>query len=252
MNSQMIDTTVVVAGGTGNVGSYMVSGLLERGARVVVPSRSERKLEELRSFLRSRDAGGGDRLYTLHGDVGDEAGAEALREQIRSAAGAPDAVVSSLGRFVPAPSVLDATAKELQQVIDGYLLAHFVVARTFIPDLKESGGTYTLVNGPLAFDPWPDSAAGLVSIVTAAQQMLFRVLVEDLESSAVDVFELVNYAYIRERQTQPGSSLSGEDVGTFVAHLIAGETGASHGESIHLKSPEQLEAVGIEQAGATA
>lgn len=96
------------------------------------------------------------------------------------------------------------------------------------------------MNGPLAFEPWEDSAAGVVSTVTAAQRMLFRTLALELRESAARVLELVSYAFLRERRTQPGSPLSGEDVGTFVAALLAEESEHAHGTSIHLKSPEQV------------
>ena len=42
---------VVVAGGSGNVGTFMARALLERGATVVVPSRSEKMLAEFRTHL---------------------------------------------------------------------------------------------------------------------------------------------------------------------------------------------------------
>jgi hypothetical protein len=45
---------VVVAGASGNVGPFVVQALLERGASVVAPSRSEDKLRGLREHLRRR------------------------------------------------------------------------------------------------------------------------------------------------------------------------------------------------------
>ncbi len=47
-------TVVVVAGGAGNVGRYLVAAFLDAGARVVVPSRSPEKLAA--SLARSRAA----------------------------------------------------------------------------------------------------------------------------------------------------------------------------------------------------
>ena len=62
------DKAVVVAGGTGNVGAFIVRALLERGATVAVPSRSGRKLVELRAFLTQHvSASELDRLKTFVG-----------------------------------------------------------------------------------------------------------------------------------------------------------------------------------------
>ena len=50
---------------------------------------------------------------------------------------------------------------------------------------------------------------------------------------------VVIHAFIRDRRTQPGSPLSGEEVGVFAAHLLA--TGEEvHGQSIELRSSEQV------------
>jgi NAD(P)-dependent dehydrogenase (short-subunit alcohol dehydrogenase family) len=244
------DSTVLVAGGTGNVAAFIVSALLERGATVAVPSRSEQKLRDLRDFLRPRHAESGlDRLKVFAGDLSDEAQASELRQRIREEAGTPDAVLASLGNFRPTPSLLTASTDDLEAVLNGYLIAHFKVARTFLPELRQSGGTYVLVNGPLAFDVWPGSGSSLVSIATSAQHMLFRALALEFEASPVQVIELVTHAFIRNRQAQPGSPISGEAVGAYAAYLLSG-AGNAHGRSIQLRSLEQLDEAGIQVAGA--
>lgn len=234
------DRTVVVAGATGNVGPFIVRALLERDATVAAPSRSEAKLDELRAHLRQQVAEADlARLHTFVGDLSDEAGASDLRGRIENEAGAPDAVVASVGDFVTTPSLLEASKDELQRALDGYLIANLMVARTFAPSLTESGGTYLLVQGPLGFELHPEVDAHLISIATAGQHMLFRALAQELDESPAHVVELVIHAFIRDRQTQPGSPLSGEEVGVFAAHLLAsGEE--VHGQSIELRSAEQV------------
>lgn len=243
------DSTVLVAGGTGNVAAFVVSALLERGATVAVPSRSEQKLRDLRDFLRPRHVDAElDRLRVFAGDLSDEAQASELRQRIREEAGTPDAVLASLGHFRPTPSLLTASTDDLGAVLNGYLIAHFKVARAFLPDLQRFGGTYVLVNGPLAFDVWPGSGSSLVSIATAAQHMLFRALALEFDASPVQVIELVTHAFIRNRQAQPGSPIPGEAVGAYAAYLLSGAANA-HGRSIQLRSREQLDEAGIQVAG---
>jgi NAD(P)-dependent dehydrogenase (short-subunit alcohol dehydrogenase family) len=238
--------TVVVAGGTGNVGSFVVKALLERGASVVVPSRSEQKLRELKAYLANHGSGDGpDRLTTFIAEFGDQTGADKLLRQITtSQLRPPDAVIATLGSWYSVPSLLSASSADLQRVIRDYLFAHFMVARTFLPGLRASGGIYVFVNGPLAFNPWPGSA--LVSVATAAQHMLFRALAQELEASPVDIVELVSHAFIRDHQTQPSSPLPGEAVGTFVAHLVSSASRTMRGQSIQLRSLEQLKEAGLE------
>lgn len=239
--------TVVVAGGTGNVGSFIVKDLLQRGATVGVPSRSTEKIKDFRKHLAQElNDQQRENLHTFVGDIGDEKESKNLLQKIPNSLGTPNAAIASLGYFVPAPSLLEATVADLQKVIDGYLISHFIAARTFLKKFKESGGgTYVFVNGPLAMEPWEGSGAGLVSTVTAGQQMLFRTLAQELKESQVTVTELMNYAYIRNRTTQPGSDIPGEATGAYASYLVSGEAKEIHGKTHHLKNVSQIEEVGI-------
>jgi NAD(P)-dependent dehydrogenase (short-subunit alcohol dehydrogenase family) len=242
------DQTVVVAGATGNIGPFVVRALLERGAVVAAPSRSEEKLHGLREHLRGHlDETALRRLHTFVGDLGDEREATVVRRRITEEAGTPGAVVASVGDFVKAPSLLEARTDEVQRAVDGYLLSNFAIARTFLPVLRSSGGTYVLLQGPLAFDLYPGLGADLISVATAAQHMLFRALAEELAGSRARVVELVVHALIRDGQTQPGSPLSGEDLGESVAHVLSADEGI-HGRSIRLSSPDQVAEIGRSKA----
>jgi NAD(P)-dependent dehydrogenase (short-subunit alcohol dehydrogenase family) len=245
------EQTVVVAGATGNVGPFVVRSLLEREASVVVSSRSAEKLEGLREHLsRHLDEARLDRLHAFVGDLGDEAEATALQRRIAEEAGPPDAVVASMGAYVTTPSLLDATAADLQRALGAAVLAHHCVARTFLPAVRDSGGTYMLIQGPLAFELHPQLGTDLISIATAAQHVLFRALARQLDADAARVVELVIHTYIRDRQTSPGAALTGEAVGQYAAQLLCGAGPDIHGRSIQLRAPEQLADVGLATAPA--
>ncbi len=234
----MSTPSMVVAGGTGNVGSFIVRALLNAGVQVAVPSRSQASFDGLHAHLAaSTDAAALERLYSFVGDVGSEVDASRLHDEIASTLGPPNAIVATLGGFTPAPSLLNASTTDLHHVLQSTLIAHFCTYRAFLPGLVKRGGTYVSINGPLGFAPWKDSASGLVSIADAAQHMLFRALAQELEGGAVRIVEVVNYAYIRDKETQAGSPLPGEEVGSHVAELATGGTDAVHGDSVHLKSP---------------
>ena len=94
--------SIVVAGGTGNVGRYLVRALLERGARVIVPSRTAEHLETLCASIGEDHVG---RLVPIVGDLSDETDAVRLRQHLKTHQPVHGAV-ASLGRFMPAPSLL--------------------------------------------------------------------------------------------------------------------------------------------------
>ncbi len=236
--------TVVVAGGTGNIGSHVVVALLDSGARVAVPSRSAEKIVGLREHLDGRVAGEGlTRLETFLGRFDGVDAGNALVGRIVDTVGAPDGVVASLGHFASAPSLVDADLAAFCGVLEDYPVAHFSVARALLPVM--SGGTYLFVNGPLAFEPWAGSGAHLVSVATAAQHMLFRALAQELTGAGTAVAELVVHAFVRDRETHPGSPLPAEAVGAYVCHLLDRRGPSIHGRSLRLDSLAVLEAEGI-------
>jgi NAD(P)-dependent dehydrogenase (short-subunit alcohol dehydrogenase family) len=224
--------TVLVAGGTGKVGRHIVDALLTSGAIVIVPSRSEENLLRLRAAREPDDM----RLVTIIGDISDEQDAIRLRSEVLGRTGRLDAVVASLGSYASAPSLVAASRATLERVVADYLLAHFVTARTFLPPLEDRGGSYTFINGMLAFTPMPGSS--LVSISTAAQAMLARVLMKDTADSLVRVNELVLHIGIGWGSPEE-SARNGTLVGQQVVDLIGG---TASGQSIHLESPMQIPA----------
>ncbi len=231
--------TVMVVGGAGNVGTYAVSALLAGGARVVVTSRSEEKLERMRSRLGTLAESG--RLVPLVGSMSDEAEAPRILESAQERAGPLDAAIASLGDMVFAPMVLEATGADLRRALDGYLIAHFMVARTLVPALAERGGSYTFINGPLAFDPiYPGT--GLVSIATAGQAMLARLVMQEWASSPVRVNEVVLYTRFGPGAPEevPPGHVGREDVGRYLAFLASDRATDVRGRTIHLRREEAV------------
>lgn len=225
---------VLVAGGAGNVGRHLVRALVADGATVIVPSRGAERLESLASFVEP-DAPG--RLIPIIGDITSE------RDQPRilGESGAIDGAVASLGRFIGAPSVLEAPPTDLERVLHDYLLAHLSVARSVIPTIRERGGGYVMINGPLAFAPlFPGT--GLVSIATAAQAMLARVLMQEAAGTGARINEVVIYSSFG-RGDEDGNVVTGADVGRYVSYLLSDDGAAVNGECIHLRTPESLNAV---------
>jgi NAD(P)-dependent dehydrogenase (short-subunit alcohol dehydrogenase family) len=239
MNSQDLPSDLLagrralVAGGSGNVGRWVTAALIRAGATVAVPSRSAERLAVLRSHV---GAAGADRLITVVGDVGDEADAERVRNRVVEQIGGLDAVVASLGGYVPAPSVLASPVADLRRALEGYVVAHFVVARTLIPVLEERGGSYTFINGLLAFQPrFPGT--GLISISSAAQAMLARVVMKERESAAVRVNELVLYTSFgrADDAARNAGGVAREDVARAAAWLASDEAREVRGRTIHLE-----------------
>jgi NAD(P)-dependent dehydrogenase (short-subunit alcohol dehydrogenase family) len=220
--------TVVVAGGTGNVGRHIVRALLASEADVVVPSRSAARIETLRREVEPETAA---RLITVLGEL--EAVGRAVAE-----AGPVAGAVASLGHFVPAREILRAERHALDGVWNDYVGAHWLAARALLPGLAARGGSYVMINGPLAFTS-SVQGAGLVSVATAAQSMLARVLMHEYRDSSARINELVIYSAFGWG-TDDANEVTGSDVGNYVAWLLSSESAPVKGRTIHLDSRDAL------------
>lgn len=209
--------TVLVAGGAGQVGEGIVRQLLQRGNGVVVPSRSQTRLEQLRGLL---DAPG-DRLVTLVGDIGSAPGAGQLRRRVEAEVGDLDAVIASIGGWWSGPPMVEVAMDDWHRLIDANLTAHVVAARTFLPVVAgRRGASYTLINGSGATQPVAGS--GPVNVAAAGQLMLKDVLALEHTDDPVRINTLLIGTPVRTRSRPDGPAgwVDADDVGSAVADLV--------------------------------
>ncbi len=208
---------ILVAGGTGGVGEGIVRNLLAVGHRVIVPSRSDARLERLRSAV--DDA---EKLVTFSGEIGTIDGALAIRDRIAREIGRLDVLIPSLGGWWEG-GLLDATPAVWDIVMDEMVRTHYVFAHVFVPVLcaQAGGGRYIGIGGGAAYYPIRNSS--LVSIAAAAQLMLTRALRHEIDDPAVDVLELVVDGPVRTRDSEhlaaPGW-ITADEVGRIAAELV--------------------------------
>jgi len=226
---------ILVAGGTGGVGEAIVRALLGAGYRVIVPSRSEERLERLRRDVERGP--GADALATLTGEIGTLAGAQSLRDRIAGEFGRLDALVPSLGGWWEG-GLIDATPHVWDTVMDEMLRTHYVFAHVFVPVLcaQPGGGRYIGIGGGAAYHPIRHST--LVSIAAAAQLMLTRALRLEIDDPDVDVLELVVDGPVRTRDSAHLATpdwITADEVGSIVIELV--EHGRSTDPATHTAGP---------------
>lgn len=215
---------VLVAGGAGGVGEGIVRALVADGHTVVVPSRSAEKLALLRTRIFETGRGPG-RLIELVGHVGDEPGAEAVRNLVARDVGRLDAVVASLGGWWDGGPLLAVGGALWDELMNEFLKIHFIFARTFIPVLRAQpgGGRYIGIGGGAAYFPIPNAAP--VCIGAAAQLMLTRALRAEVDDPAIDILELVADGPVRTRDSEAIAAddwITADEIGAVVAELVDG------------------------------
>jgi len=190
--------TVLVGGGAGGVGEGIVEHLLRAEHTVIVPSRDEAKLAELRRRLTLSVPL--DRLVTVVAQIGEPAGAESLRDELLRDEHRIDAAVASLGGWWEGRRLTETSVDAWNSVMHEMLTTHFVFARTFVPMLlRQGGGRYIGIGGGAAYVPVPLAAP--VSVAGAAQLMLTRALRAEIDDAAVEIMELVIDGPVRTRHS---------------------------------------------------
>lgn len=205
--------TILVAGGAGEVGEGIVRQLLAAGHRVIVQSRSLAKFEALSERL-----GQPANLSPAIGNIGNEEEIAALKAEIHEDL---DAVVASIGSWWSGPALIDLDLATFNQVLAERLTTHFLVAKTFLADLKDKpGSSYLFIHSSAGLVPIPHS--GPVSIAGAAQAMLKDVFAKELEDTQVRINMLTMMSAIstRSHPNPDPEALTADDVGRYAAYLV--------------------------------
>lgn len=201
---------ILVLGGAGNVGAGIAKGLLEAGRAVIVTSRSAERLAALSADLEEHR----DHLTLLGGDVGDEQGAVRLREKVTER-GPLGAVVASLGGWWQGLPLLEVPLEIWERVLHNSLGSHFLAAKTFLPPLAETRGSYVMINGPTS--EAPAEGASPVAVAAAGQRMLFQALVK--ENPEVRLNEII----FNNNTRQPGGPEAAVALGRYLAALFTSD-----------------------------
>jgi NAD(P)-dependent dehydrogenase (short-subunit alcohol dehydrogenase family) len=214
---------ILIAGGTGTVGRYLVRAALEAGAAVIVPTR------------RTDESGAPEPgLLYIEGDITDEGDGD----RIISEAGRIDGAIVSIGRWIHAEHVLDAPLADFERAIANYPLAHFAVAKVLLPAVEATGGGYVSINGSLAYEI-DGPGTGLVGIAGATQSMLYRTLMHERRGKGARINELVIYSAFG-RGNDDANEVKGEDVGRYACYLLSDRGRDVKSQAIHLRTREDL------------
>ena len=206
---------VVVAGGTGFVGGFVVRALIGAGARVIVPTR------------RGTAIGPGSQRPVPEGVLVVPIPSWADPAEIGAAAQhhgwQPDAAVVSLGGWWLGGRLVDLSPSEWDGLLGDHLTSHFLAARALVPLI--SGGrdpVYMTLNGAASREPMARS--GPVSIAGAGQRMLLDVLRR--EDGGVRFHEVCVRTAVAgdDRNLDPATEVTGDQVADAVLRVLAEPT----------------------------
>ncbi len=187
MQGQLKNKTAVILGGTGGVGEGIVKSLLSAGATVVVPTRSEHKIERLREYVGPDLA---ENLVVRAGSVNTEENALELGTFLQKSYPHIDIAVASLGGWHQGFPIYAYPSNDWDRILRDNLTSHFLAIKTLVPLLNPQSGFYFHINGFSADESYP--MAGPIAMTAAAQKSLIQTLAKELKAStSIKVYELI-------------------------------------------------------------
>ncbi|WP_221654469.1 NAD-dependent epimerase/dehydratase family protein [Actinotalea ferrariae] len=208
--------TVVVAGGAGFVGRFVVDALLAEGARVLLPTRRPGSVVVPEH----------DRLAVVGVASWDEP--VEIATALAGRGWTADAAVVALGGWWIGTPLLDLAPTAWRGLLESHLTAHLLAARALLPLLATAAAAgadaaYVTLNGAAAREPM--ALSGPVSVAGAGQTMLLDVL--RAEGTPVRLHEVAVLAAVAgdDRNLDPVASVRGEDVARTVLAVL-GDTRA--------------------------
>lgn len=234
---------VVVVGGSSGIGLGVAAAALEKGADVVIVSRSPKKLEAAAKSLSTLG-----RFTTMACDMTREDELARLFDQI----GAFDHLVSTAGGPPPGDPIEQTDIDGVRRFVDSKLLGAVLLVKHAVRGLKK-GGSITFTSG-INKDRPPVPGGAVVSAIAGSFDYLARALSLELAPSRVNVIspgwvdtpmfdELVGdakHSYFESMAARLPSAKIAKPADIAPAYLYAMESDFTTGETIHIDGGQRL------------
>ena len=130
----LVGRTALITGASKGLGKAMALALAEAGARVVLVSRDQGKLDETARAARAH----GGKADVFVADVTDEDAVGRLERAVLDQVGKIQILINNAGVNNRKP-ITDFTLAEWRQVVDTNLTSAFLLCRAFVPHMKGQG-----------------------------------------------------------------------------------------------------------------
>lgn len=224
-----MQSTAIVTGGTGGLGSAVVTQLLDDGWRVVVPWIVERELERI---------GEREGLELVRADLFD---GDAVTDVVAVAARSPEAplrgVVNLVGGFAAGGRVHDTPIDEFEKQFRLNLRPTYLVTQAALPYMVQGGaGSIVCVGTRAALRPF-SGAAGYISSKAAVIAFAQAVAVEYRDDGIrcnVILPSVIDTPANRASMpnAEHGRWVKPAEIATVVAHLLTDEALPTSGAAI--------------------
>jgi NAD(P)-dependent dehydrogenase (short-subunit alcohol dehydrogenase family) len=224
---------VLVAGGTGALGSAVARAFIQEGAHVAVTYRAPREYDDLQNSVSSDRA----RLRGHQIDVTNEAEMLRLTAAIDAEFHRLDVLVNTAGGYSGGAKLWEIDSAVFERMLDLNLRSAFVTSRSVLPILLRQGrGSIVNVAAKAAVDQ-PGGAGAYVASKAAALAMMHS-LAMDLKGTAIRVNSVLPNTIdtAANRRDMPRANFAAwtkpEDIARVILFLCTEDARALNGTAI--------------------
>lgn len=224
---------VLVAGGTGGLGTAVSLAFLNEGAKVFVTYRKEQEFLSLKCLA-------GPRTTNLEGyelNVGDAAATIQVVTNVAKRNGVLDVLVNAIGGYSGGETLWDAELDTLDRMIALNLRSGYALTRAVVPIMVKAGhGSVVNIAAKAAVDHAAGASAYAAS--KAAALALMDSLAADVKGTGVRVNSVLPSIIDTpaNRKAMPGSDSSTwpkpEDIAKVVLFLSSNHAAVIHGAAV--------------------
>jgi NAD(P)-dependent dehydrogenase (short-subunit alcohol dehydrogenase family) len=191
---------VVITGATGALGKQTAHAFAERGHSLALLDHNQEKLVSLVRYLNLPS----ERLYTRTVDLFDAPTLRATAEAVSAKFGAVHALIHLVGGWTGGKSIPEASADDLNFMLNQHAWTTFNLFQTFVPHLVASGwGRVITLSLPLTVNP--AAKMGPYAAGKAAQEALVTTLAEEVRGQGVTA-NIIHVQSIDAKGTGKGTS----------------------------------------------
>lgn len=179
--SNLSNRVALVTGAGTGLGRAIAIALAKEGFTVVLNGRREEKLREVENEI------GKGKIVVIPADVTVEEGVRHLRDNLlQQTEGRLDILVNNVGGVPAMGQIGEMTLDQWKQVMDKNLTSQFLMAKAFLPALRESGhGKIISVTSAMAH--YFVKGFGAYSASKAGVESLMKTIAEEEKENGIEV-----------------------------------------------------------------